>query len=651
MNPPALTKRTPLSVSRPTCPGRDRLPRFARIFSIGGAAAALTGVLLAPTSADAQWEYRETVPDPELRGESFMLAQVGESIPDSLTDTRVDSYAPAGAGPAPMPGDAALDLDGLDYYADASGMVPSADRFDQANYYFPTRMEVDQALRETGRPRLRPRDAEQMAVFGQWDAGTGPDQDGFYQRNRRMFTPINRTLQFLSPETISLVEAEPLGRGGLSFNTVGPFTRAFDPNAAHVKAGPLYFDLLSIQAGALWSELNGDRTFLAGEEPGWLFYIGLTGRLAVRLTDQFFITAVADLYYLPRSNEVGVGLGRLGLGQQTFLRLNYIFYPGQWEMLAYAEAGVLTRWGDVLSPLRDDAYERRGRYSFGRIDDRREKSYDFSGDDIYPYAEGGLLGNRAFGTDWRLFTGIRHREIWQSFDFNDNRSVSEAFARTVYQSAVWPISPYAEYRILSPDRLDSFRHRAQVGATSRLTQYLTADAGVGYFWTTGQGTDDRSDFTWFAGLQHDLTERTFHSIRVEQDYQLNDLSNEYFGTQATYAINHRFTNYLGARAFANYFYGDDLTTGERDIESWRFGVRTTASLYWGTDLSLLGFYDETIRKGAGGIRSESLILRATLGKELLPRLYGEVGYQFEDFESGPTGFDEHLLFMNLTRYF
>jgi hypothetical protein len=348
-----------------------------------------------------------------------------------------------------------------------------------------------------------------------------------------------------------------------------------------------------------------------------------------------------------------VGLGfnsRLGLGTNTFARLNYIFYPGQWELLAYAEAGIRYNFGDFLSPLRDDSIERRGRYNFGRVDRDGRRATDFNSDNLYPYAEAGLLGNRPLGSDWRLFAGAFHREVWRSFDFEDNASVDSAFVRTVYQSAIWPIAPYAEYRIVSTDRLDSFRHRAVVGSTARLTEYLTADAEVGYFWTSGQDTSDYSNFIWNAGLQHDLTERTYHAIRVGQDYRLNDLNDEYFGTQATYTISHRFTNYLGASAFANYFYGDDLTLSENDIESWRVGARSTASLFWGTDLTVLGFYDETTRKNSG-IKSERWIFRGTLRKELWTRLTGEVGYQYEDFSSNGTGFNEHLLFMNLTRYF
>lgn len=666
-----------------------RRGRTRRVFRRPTAAAAvvLACLTLAAPAAEAQWEYRGATSAPEMRIETREFAVLGDSIPDSLTDTRIDTQpaAPADGGgalghghahdllgtarepePEPEPGlmsddpiEAELDENSGNGewngdYATGSenpaGLDP--DRFQPANYYFPTRFELDQARAQTDRPRSRPRDAEQLAFYGQWDEGTGPDQDGFYYRNRRAFSPINRTLQFLSPETITLFEAREMGRGGFSFNPNLPFTRAFDPNAAHVKAGPLFFDLLSIQAGAVWSDFNGDRSFLEGQEPGWLFFVGLTGRTVVRLTDQFYLTAFADLYYLPRSNQVGVGFNsRLGLGTQTFARLNYIFYPGMWEVLAYAETGVRYNFGNLLAPLREDSIEQRGRYEFGRVDLPNRRATDFSSDNIFPYVETGVFANRPFGTDWRLFTGLFHREVWRSFDFKDRSTVDWAFARTVYQSAIWPIHPYAEYRIYSSDRLQNFRHTARIGATARLSQYLTADAGVGYFWTSGPNTRDSSSFIWDVGLQHDLTERTHQTLRVGQDYRLNDLNNEFYGTQATYTINHQFTNFLGARGFANYFYGDDLTERESDIESWRIGLGSTASLYWGTDLTLLGFYDETKRKGPG-VRTDRLILRGTLRNEILPRLVGEIGYQYEDYNSTrSSGFDEHLLFMNLTRYF
>ena len=70
-----------------------------------------------------------------------------------------------------------------------------------------------------------------------------------------------------------------------------------------------------------------------------------------------------------------------------------------------------------------------------------------------------------------------------------------------------------------------------------------------------------------------------------------------------------------------------------------------------TQVRLDLIYDEYNLTAATGDRSR-WITRAALHHRILPRVYGTLTYQYEDFHiDGSSGFDEHLYMLSVTHLF
>ena len=70
------------------------------------------------------------------------------------------------------------------------------------------------------------------------------EQD-FYARNREIFDPINGVLGVFTPHKSFTAEFSTLPLSGIALDGGFPiFTRTFEPRNAHLKLGPLAFDLV-----------------------------------------------------------------------------------------------------------------------------------------------------------------------------------------------------------------------------------------------------------------------------------------------------------------------------------------------------------------------------------------------------------------------
>ena len=92
-------------------------------------------------------------------------------------------------------------------------------------------------------------------------------EDNFYSRNANSFRPVNHVLGLFAPQQALTYEPEIFPGLAVSMDGSLPniFTRTFEPSKAHVKAGPLAYDLLWIGGGAISGAYKGANNFPVGK--------------------------------------------------------------------------------------------------------------------------------------------------------------------------------------------------------------------------------------------------------------------------------------------------------------------------------------------------------------------------------------------------
>ena len=185
----------------------------------------------------------------------------------------------------------------------------------------------------------------------------------------------------------------------------------YNPDRAHVKLGPLYFDILSLGTGLLYTDFQPGENYPDSLEAddGWIGFVEFDLRALLRISNTFYLSAATRLMYLPASNRVA---WQLGYGTQPFaqFRLNYENTWGPWDFLAYNDFGGFLGV-DLWNELGSGAVDRAGRYYFG-IPDLRNRNYRFFDRDAAMFINAlGASASRALGQyqNWRLWLNAEHR--------------------------------------------------------------------------------------------------------------------------------------------------------------------------------------------------------------------------------------------------
>ena len=475
-------------------------------------------------------------------------------------------------------------------------------------------------------------------------------QPNFYARHDAFFGPLDNTLRHLTANESVLVGGNSqLEHFSYAVDADWPiFFRGYDPNRAHVKAGPIYLDVVSAGAGVIYSDYrseNGRDPFPDGEDDGWLSYLDLTVRAYVRITDRFYLAAAATFFYLPGENEFGVRVAN-GAGPATLAYLNFEDEWGLWDVRGYDRFSAYLG-GDIYAEATDPAYERAGRYSFGFDDvDNRTSPY-FDSDSVAFVNEFGAQASRPVGYDWRSHFQMDRRDFWRSYDFDDHSERYHAGVLMGYEGSRLPFSPYAAYDGYSDDEFDSLYHTAYVGGRGRITDNLRIDGRGGYLWSTGVDPDTES-WLWNAGITHDISEDTVHSLRGGQDFFASDFSDDFTVSEfIRYDIGHQLAETLYVSGFAQLSEDEGLTdsafTGHREV----YGGLLTF-LPRGHTRVQAGATVERRREEPADIVQERHLYFLSVDQQIATRTTLDFRYQFEDLQGV---FDEHFFRLGLTRYF
>ncbi|MCB1204795.1 MAG: hypothetical protein KDN18_11095 [Verrucomicrobiae bacterium] len=418
------------------------------------------------------------------------------------------------------------------------------------------------------------------------------------------------------------------------------FTRQFNPEEAHFKAGPLYFQALWVETGVLYSDYHGPAFFAPGEDDGWLGFASFRFRMAAQLGPSLYLTADGELIYLFGENELGF---RTGLGGGPFATLVYETQIGSWDFRAYAEFGT----GSFYDMFGSDAYERAGRYSFGFYG-----SYD--NDllyDPYLYTRLGVEASTLVNPDWRLTLTADHTDYWYvgGEDRGDDHSARE-HAGVLYGAEPnrVPFTPWFSYDLYSDDYFDTAYHTLYMGGSGRLSENVFFDGRVGYFMTTGDRFD-RENWLWNIGLRHRISERTSHGVRFGQDFFMSDFSiDSTVSSFFQYYIEHQFNERLRGRAFAQWstdeYLSGPLVGGEFETE--QYGVWLD---YLFTDRlrGSVGYMEQGTRNTRSGYEYNQSIFQARLDAQVGLRSTAYFLYQHEDTDI----YYEDLYMAGIRRYF
>ena len=517
--------------------------------------------------------------------------------------------------------------------------------------YFPTEAEADliggdyrrgNALNEI-RPPGYPANYDETFPYAD-------PQPNFYARHDAFFGPLDDTLRHLTPnDSVLLGGNSQLEHFSYAVDANWPiFFRGYDPNRAHVKAGPLYLDVLSAGAGVIYSDFrsqNGRDPFPDGADDGWLSYLDLTVRAYVRITDRFYLAAAATFFYLPGENEFGVRVGA-GAGPATLAYLNYEDEWGLWDVRGYDRFSAYLG-GDIYADASDPAYDRAGRYSFGFQDNGNRSSPYFDSDTVAFVNELGAQASRPVGYDWRSHFHMGRRDFWRSYDFDEHGERYHAGVLLGYEGSRLPFSPYIAYDGYTNDEFESLFHTAYVGGNGRITDNLRITARGGYLWSTGADSDTER-WLWNVGLTHDISEDTVHSLRGGQDFFASDFSDDFVVSEfIRYNIGHQLAETLYISGFAQLSEDEGLTddsfTGHREL----YGGRLTF-LPRGHTRMQAGATVERRRQAPVDVVEERYLYFLSIDQQIATRTTADFRYQFEEVDGR---FDEHFFRFGVTRYF
>jgi len=490
-------------------------------------------------------------------------------------------------------------------------------------------------------------DAGSLTASGLWHQEE--PVDNFYEKHGKIFTPLDSALGIFAPNEILLLEGEEPGRDHLyAYADPGfPLTRDFNPDLATFKAGPFYLDLISMTGTILYSDYEGEGT--AAKDDGWLSAVSLAFRGAARLTDNLYLTASGEVYYLPGDNEVGFYFAN---GHRTFARIAYEDYIGDtdWEYVLFDEFGAYHRLSELFDEVEHDEIETAGRYRFGRIEDQRDTDY-FDTDSLFFINRAGAAITGSLNDMVRASASYEHFDVWNTLDFDHARNWDRITARLDYDGQEWRIAPFFEYRLTALDDWDQLNHIAWLGATARISENVRAEGKVGYFKSTGTGQNsDRPVYE--LGIVQELGANTTHSIYGGVTQYLWEDGDNWLSSYGRYSITHRITSRLHGSAYVQYSDLENLDGDMSDRRGWNSGVNLTADVSDYTKVRLHASYADWDYRDPGNADRARWIYRAAIEQRILPYLYGRLLYQYEDFHrAGSQGYDEHLYMLSLTHLF
>lgn len=501
-------------------------------------------------------------------------------------------------------------------------------------------------LPELDGPDLRLQTATGLFYY---EDGVDPN---FYQTHSRYFAPADDVLGVFTPQDALTYEFESFDNTSLTLDSrISALNRRYSPEQAHVKLGLLSFDVLWLGAGVVYSDFSGDRTFEGDSDDGWSGFVEIGVRGSLRLTDTIHLTAIANLMYLPFENRLALRFGNFN--EPTLLaRLNWTESYGAWDLLLYNEFRGLMGI-NLYADAQTMEEDRNGRYFFGFRENLRAN--EFQNNDIAMfYNRAGFKANRpVFDDQWRYALEVDHTDYWYTWDFKDHIKREHLSTWLGYEGSTIPFAPRFVYDLFSYDGFESLWHRIAAEFTGRLTENLNWRAMAGYRYTTGT-VRETNGFVWDVALDHTITQNTWHSIQVGENFHDNEFYPETLTSRyARYTINHRVNKTFYMRAFGQFANNETIMDGWEERDRWSLGA---SLIYNPLDFtSIIGtvMYEslDQLNRASNDDDADRWLYRMEIQQQLGFRLTGRLFYQYEDRQAVNNNFTEHFAGMSVRRFF
>jgi hypothetical protein len=481
-------------------------------------------------------------------------------------------------------------------------------------------------------------------------------EQNFYTRNSRLFRPVNQTLGMFVPQQAITYEPEIFPGLAVSMDSSWPniFTRTFDPNKAHVKAGPLAFDLLWVGAGLVWSDFKAPtNNFAFGQGDGVVGYIDLAMRGYLRVTDTLYFSWAANLIYLPWSNELAfrtMSGGWPQLGVEFFYQKRI----AAWDI--YLADEFFARPGfDMFADLELRGQDQAGRYMFGSYGRTNRTSFYDSGNVFFVNQADVRASRMFFDTDWRLWLNYQHLDFWRGWGFNNYQMRDSWEVALGYEGNAIPFAPRISYLMIAFDGYDQLMHQTQMQFHGRLSENVTLQSMIGYYFTSGF-TPARDDVVWSVNLDHRFSAKGLHGVQAGQQVLTDSFSPETsVANFYRYFVTYQFLKRLNLSSYAQYSRGDRVIAAipgpftRPDFDNYLVGTSLEFQLFDYTRI-VWGSAFERSDGDSGFPRTDRWIHRLNVLQQLASRLTVECGYQYESLSASP-GFTEHMINFSVRRYF
>lgn len=515
--------------------------------------------------------------------------------------------------------------------------------------YFPTLAE-DALLRGAYDSRLFGNANDGPDAREQNATGLFPYQDpvpNFFQRHSAFFQPVDQVLGIFNGFDAWTWESDRLRNAAITVDAHGGiFTRSFDPNLAMVKAGPLFFDLLWVGAGAVWSDYNGPQSFGPDNGDGFTGYIDIGLRAMLRLTDTIYLSVAANLIYLPFENRIAFGSGLSAGFPGAGISLLYGDTVGAWDIQFYDNF-----WGrpglNFFADASSGAVDRAGRYFFGFQQPRGNEFFNENG-----VVFGNQIGFNAtrlvFDNQWRYWFDVEHHDFWSTFNFTNHGTRDHIGTWLGYEGSIIPFAPRISYDLFSYDGYDTLFHQFALQLTGRITENLSWNGQTGVLFG-----DDSARFIWQIGLEHAITEKTVQWLRFGEWVFHNDLRPESLVSRfVSYGINQRLSRQSSLTAFIQYADAEAGINTPGVNERLSAGVRLSIQPLDFTNISLLALYETSDNPAPSASIDDydRWLYRIEIMQQLGVRLTGQLFYQYEE-ATNASSFSEHAVGVSLRRYF
>ncbi|MBN8418620.1 MAG: hypothetical protein J0L73_06885 [Verrucomicrobia bacterium] len=484
----------------------------------------------------------------------------------------------------------------------------------------------------------------------------------FYERNRDIFRPVDKTLGWLTSNNAFTYEIDKFDNTSLTLDgTLGIFTRQFSPELAMFKAGPLFLDVLWVGAGVIWSDYNGPQQFSTsyGQRntgDGTIAYIDVGLRGMIRITDTIYFSVVGNPMYLPFENRFAFRFATgNGNAAAVMTHLNFSETIGAWDVLFYDQFQIrpgINFYGQTTRSGFDSA----GRYSFGFQSSGSANQFNNSNYVIPSNLLSFNATRLVFDNQWRFGLQLTHGDYWRSLSFTNHQWRNQAGAWLGYEGSVIPFAPRLEYNVSqfggSNTKSDILLHTVYLQLTGRITENINCMVNVGEGWTTGSSQNFGNRFLWQVTVDQTLTQNTRHWVSFGENIFDNSLSNQSaLARFIGYGIDHRIARRLSAAAFLQYTDAETtVTNGQR-----RQGVGTGLNLTYNpldfTQILATVFYQKTTQSNSSIGDSDRWLYRLSVNQQLAHRLTAGLYYQYDVSAGNTLSYTEHLIGFTLIRYF